>query len=280
VSLPSLEPAVALIVGFLTQTREANMALQHSHRHFTSGGFIPLGIGALLGFVAANVRSARNAVNEEARPSRAGAPRGSGQTLMSRPPLDRMNTYLNAFHFYADDMGRQVEAHHYCSHLYDDLHQCVIYDSDEPNARLIGIEYIVTERLFRQLPEDEKRLWHSHHYEVKSGQLVEPKLSAMAEHEAMRDLVSTYGKTFHNWQFDRDDLPLGIPQLMMGFTRDGQANPDLIRARDRRWGISTDEKRQNRADIPMPSLVPGANAWESGQSLQTDLRTVQLRNLV
>jgi hypothetical protein len=26
------------------------------------------------------------------------------------------------------------------------------------NARLIGIECIVTERLFRQLPEDEKRL--------------------------------------------------------------------------------------------------------------------------
>ena len=31
-----------------------------------------------------------------------------------------------------------------------------------PGARLIGIEYIVSERLFRELPEGEKRYWHSH----------------------------------------------------------------------------------------------------------------------
>lgn len=29
-------------------------------------------------------------------------------------------------------------------------------------ARLIGIEYIITERLFRELPEEEKKYWHSH----------------------------------------------------------------------------------------------------------------------
>jgi len=27
--------------------------------------------------------------------------------------------------------------------------QCVIYDSDEPNARLIGIEYIISENVFK-----------------------------------------------------------------------------------------------------------------------------------
>ena len=33
------------------------------------------------------------------------------------------------------------------------------------------IEYIISNERFRSLPEDEKRLWHSHHYEVKSGEL-------------------------------------------------------------------------------------------------------------
>jgi hypothetical protein len=256
------------------------MALQHSQRHSTSGGrvLIPLGIGALLGFVAANARSAQD-WKVERKPAPMGIQHGGVKTRQSAQPIEAMNAYLNAFHFYADDMGRQVEAHHFCSHLREDLHQCVIYDSNGPDARLIGIEYIITEQLFRQLPDDEKRLWHSHHYEVKSGQLVEPALPEMAEHEAMADLVSTYGKTFHNWQIDRDELPLGIPQLMMGFTRDGQANPELVRERDRRLGISTDRKRQSRADIPMPPVVPGANAWESGQSLQTDVRTVQLQNM-
>jgi hypothetical protein len=40
------------------------------------------------------------------------------------------------------------------------------------DARLIGIECIITEERFLGLPEDEKRLWHSHDYEVKSGILV------------------------------------------------------------------------------------------------------------
>jgi hypothetical protein len=42
---------------------------------------------------------------------------------------------------YADDMGRQVEASHFCINLRHDLHQCVIFDRNAPGARLIGIEY-------------------------------------------------------------------------------------------------------------------------------------------
>ena len=60
----------------------------------------------------------------------------------------------------------QVEAHHYCSCTNDEVRQCVIYDSANSNARLIGIEYIISRRLFESLPEEEKKLWHSHTYEV------------------------------------------------------------------------------------------------------------------
>lgn len=61
----------------------------------------------------------------------------------------------------------QVEAHHYCSHLNEEVRQCIIYDSADNNARLIGIEYIISRRLFEALPEEEKKLWHSHQYEVR-----------------------------------------------------------------------------------------------------------------
>jgi hypothetical protein len=259
--------------------REGTMAASHRARHSTAGSLlVPLGIGAVLGFVAANARSTLNFARVEGRPSRMGLLHAGARMLQSMPPVDAMSVYLNGFHFYADDMGRQVEAHHYCTHLSEDMHQCAIYDSDRPDARLIGIEYIVSERLFRRLPEDEKRLWHSHHYEVKSGTLVGPGLPEMAEHAAVADLASTYGKTFHTWQIDRDDLPLGVPQLMMGFTRDGQVDPELVRQRDRRFGISTEEKRRRRADIPTPVVQPGANAWEDGPSAQTELKVVELRN--
>ena len=193
-------------------------------------------------------------------------------------PVDAMSTYLNGFHMYADDMGRQVEASHFCIHLQHDLHQCVIFDRNAPDARLIGIEYIVSADRFRALPEEEKRLWHSHHYEVKSGVLVAPGIPQMAEKAYFRDLVTTYGKTFHTWQYDRDDFPYGVPQLMMALTDDGQAMDELVEARDRRLGVSTRARREYRADIPTPDVIAGANPWEGGRSVQTRVEEIPFRD--
>lgn len=201
----------------------------------------------------------------------------SSNLMQHKYPLDAMSTYLNGFHFYADDRGRQVEATHFCIHLRHDLHQCVIFDSNEPDARLIGIEYIISEERFKTLDEDEKQLWHSHHYEVKSGALVAPGVPQLAEHAYFGDLVTTYGKTFHTWQYDREDFPYGIPQLMMGFTADGQLREDLLQHRDRTLGISTQKIRQQREDIPTPMVQPGANAWESGQTAQTSLDYMEMQ---
>ena len=197
--------------------------------------------------------------------------------IQRKYPVEAISTYLNGFHMYADDMGRQVEASHFCIHLRHDLHQCVIFDRNAPDARLIGIEYIISEERFRGLPDDEKRLWHSHHYEVKSGILVAPGIPDLAEHAYFEDLVSTYGKTFHTWQYDRDDFPYGIPQLMMGLTEDGQADEELIRARDRRLRVSAPHKQRGRSDIPWPEVIAGANSWESGRTVQTRLQEKNFR---
>jgi hypothetical protein len=50
---------------------------------------------------------------------------------------------------------------------------------------------------------------------------------------------------------------------MMGFTADGQHDPQMVAARDERFGISSqakrnDAKRNDRADIPTPAMQPGA----------------------
>lgn len=45
-------------------------------------------------------------------------------------------------------------------------HASLSTDSDKANARLIGIEYIISHRLFEGLPANEKRFWHSHSHEV------------------------------------------------------------------------------------------------------------------
>ncbi|XP_020975912.1 oil body-associated protein 1A [Arachis ipaensis] len=99
-----------------------------------------------------------------------GEPTGSGTSLLETAtaaiqafaPVNKIHQHLCAFHFYSHDMTRQVEAHHLCGHQNEEMRQCLIYDSPEANARLIGLEYIVSENLFMTLPDEEKRLWHSH----------------------------------------------------------------------------------------------------------------------
>lgn len=189
--------------------------------------------------------------------------------IQDRPPVEALNAYLDGFHFYNGAMEAQMEAHHYCSVLNDDVIQCVIYDGSVSDAKLMGVEYIVSAAVFEKLPPQEKALWHSHVHEVKSGALIAPGLPDVAEKALMTKLVGTYGKTWHTWHTDRDlTLPLGAPQLMMGFTRDGQLDPGLLAQRNHRLDVDAAAKRAERADIPTPTIDPEADAWQQGKVLQ------------
>jgi hypothetical protein len=207
--------------------------------------------------------------------SEAGASPPQGES-----PLSAIDEHVCGLHFYSGDKNRQVIAQHYCSHVNRDVRQCVIYDSDKKHARLVGIEYIISARLFEELPPDEKRLWHSHVYEVKSGQLIAPRIPEAAEKEVMKGLVGTYGKTWYTWQVDRGDkVPLGLPQLMMAFTADGQVHPQLLAECDAEYGVSSEEKRRSRADIVSPTIQAGADAWQQGESIQLQTKTATMKEV-
>ncbi|WP_235837910.1 DUF1264 domain-containing protein [Chitinasiproducens palmae] len=85
-------------------------------------------------------------------------------------------------------------------------------------------------------------------------------------HAGQRD---TDGKTFHTGHTDRDKtLPLGVPQLMMGFTKDGQVDPAMVKARDERLGIDSAARRRAREDISSPPVDTGADAWQQRHVVQ------------
>jgi hypothetical protein len=62
--------------------------------------------------------------------------------------------------------------------------------------------------------------------------------------------------------------PYGVPQLMMGFTADGQIDSQLVRERDGRMGIDSEEKKRARESIEAPAIDPGADAWQKGKIWQ------------
>jgi len=110
-----------------------------------------------------------------------------------------------------------VPAVHFCAHVRADLRQCLIYDSHEKDAKLIGVEYMVPRHVYDHFPADEQKLWHSHEYEVKSGMLILPKPQGVDAEEweqtelaAMREIVGLYGKTWHFWEVDAGhEYPFG-----------------------------------------------------------------------
>ncbi|OAA52976.1 DUF1264 domain protein [Cordyceps fumosorosea ARSEF 2679] len=178
-------------------------------------------------------------------------------------PVKTIHAHLNAFHAYADNPHRAVETNHYCGHLNNDVRQCLLYDSSEADARLIGVEYMITPALFQTLSPEEQKLWHSHVYEVKSGMLVMPNsvipdaMWARAEYKEMEKVVELYGKAYHLWQTDADHkLPLGKPKLMTSFTADGQLSTDKLESRDKKFNVDHKEKRAQRKDMPEPQVHP------------------------
>ena len=189
--------------------------------------------------------------------------------LQNKSPLKVMNAYLNGFHFYNGNINAQMEAHHYVSQLNEEVYQAIVYDGNGHDAKIMGVEYIISARMFQLLDAEEKKLWHSHSHEVKSGSLIAPGIPDAIEHELMEKLVSTYGKTIHTWHTDGEhELPVGTPMIMMAFTKDGQLKPELLADRDKRFNISTENKKKNRADIPEPKIGAGADAWEKGEVRQ------------
>ncbi|MDR4507463.1 MAG: OBAP family protein [Candidatus Brocadiaceae bacterium] len=165
-------------------------------------------------------------------------------------PVKDIHLYLCAFHIAKNNPGFEVEAHHYCSMRNLDvrkgeIHQCVIYDSKETPAKLLGVEYIISNETYKTLPDNEKKYWHPHAYEIVSGQLIVPDLTDMGD-KALEGFMESWGKTFHTWPDPGTEIPLGEPLLMWSAGADGQISKAMIDKRDKQFGISTDKLRERR----------------------------------
>jgi hypothetical protein len=206
-----------------------------------------------LGLLACESRSP--AVQPQGQPTTPGtqALEAGAKVLQGEGPTDVLNVYLVGFHPLVDDPTMVMEAHHYCHQLNEDLSQCAVWDGNTNDANLVGIEYIISARLYEQLPAAERESWHPHDYEIVSGLLVAPGLPPAADLELMRRKMNSYGKTWHVWHTGEmgDDLPLGPARLAWSFNADGELPARFVEERDRAMLTSTEDVRRRRQ-----SLVP------------------------
>ncbi|XWS15889.1 hypothetical protein CRYUN_Cryun34aG0041200 [Craigia yunnanensis] len=202
--------------------------------------------------------------------------------MQSLTPVKQISQHVCTFALYSHDMSRQIETHHYITRLNQDFHQCAVYDSEDSRARLIGIEYIISDRLFEALTQEEQKLWHSHSYEIKSGHWVYPRIPEMVGKPELDNLAKTYGKFWCTWQVDRGDrLPLGAPALMMSpqGVNLGKIDPELVKKRDDKYNISTEAIQESRVEIEEPEWInPQADYWKQhGKGFAIDIESTEMK---
>jgi hypothetical protein len=105
-----------------------------------------------------------------------------------------------------------IIAHHYCKPVSGGLIECQLYDSDKPDARLIGVEVIVNKETWNKFSKKEKALWHYHKTEIPKVEAVLPDVSPEESAKIIKSIEETYGKVYILWDPAKKE-PLGKPQV-------------------------------------------------------------------
>jgi hypothetical protein len=144
-------------------------------------------------------------------------------------PLDRFNNYISDF--YADDNGKEYIK---CGYFQDgDVGQCLLFDKKQ-GSKLVGVEYVISDYVYKKLPADEQQNWNSLEHHFNEGWLMNPPEIRLSH---------KYAKTIILWN---GELPSHEPLYMWGFSKDYNPSEKIIAERDLQESVSTNEIKRSR----------------------------------
>lgn len=138
------------------------------------------------------------------------------QAISGEPksPVDGFDIHVQAPHMMPNgEVGGPF--HHYCKGISDKILQCLLFDSTDPKAKLVAIEYFVAKDLSRKLPAIQwHRHFHDHRIEIATGRV---KVLDMPEDQAAKvaeAAMETDGVIYHLWQSGQEfpDGTVSFPQ--------------------------------------------------------------------
>ena len=104
-------------------------------------------------------------------------------------------------------------AHHACKAVAGGMTQCLLFESDEPDARLVGVEVIVGPEVYGAFSAEEKAMWHYHKTEIPKVQATLPDLSAEEAAKVVKSIEETYGKIYLLWDPSANNVATGSPSV-------------------------------------------------------------------
>jgi hypothetical protein len=181
-------------------------------------------------------------------------------------PLSGKPHHFCGIHMSKQNPKFQLITQHYCTaHTggsEGDVFQCVLFDGTGKNAKLLGVEYLISEDAYNKLPATEKKYWHAHTYEVLGGGLIAPAMNAKDEMDFMKVIIKTWGKAWHTWPDPSNPIPVGEPMLIWSLMGDGQVDPKLLKKRDEDFKVDNKKIREERGKAfgyEVPNVSPPKN---------------------
>lgn len=194
------------------------MTTSHRPRRVSFRTAFPLAIACLVGLgggvALTGVARPRSANADDVKPAHGQIPMGA------KAPIQEILHCPLAFagvHLLKDLPEHPQVAYHYCKPVNEDVSQCVLYDGTGPDAKLIGIEYLVSDAIYQKMPAEEKLYWHDHKYEVDAGLLKSLTQSGTDEVKTLAAVRPLWGKVFHTWATGKT-YPSGPPRLFWAVT--------------------------------------------------------------
>lgn len=129
-------------------------------------------------------------------------------------PSDGYTLHIDADQHFGDAHPNAI-AHHFCKPVTGGVIECQLYDSDAPDARLVGIETIVPDKVWATFPPTEQALWHYHKDELAKIHATLPGLSPDEQKKVIASILQTYGKVWIIWDPLANPSPVGQPTVVV-----------------------------------------------------------------
>jgi hypothetical protein len=185
-------------------------------RRFSTKASLPIAVcvGLAIGIFFSNASHLKPVHADDAKPAHAEAAAGP------KAPIQEVLHCPLAFagvHLLKELPENSRVAYHYCKEVNGDLNQCILYDGTGPDAKLIGVEYLVSDAVHQKMPADEKAFWHDHKYEVDGGYIKSLTQTGDEEKQTLAKVRTLWGKVYHTWA-SGSDYPRGPARLFWSVT--------------------------------------------------------------
>lgn len=125
---------------------------------------------------------------------------GSARAEEKKPgPADGFTIHVVAPHKF-EDGSVHGPFHHYCKGVTPEILQCLLFQSTDPNALLVEVEYFVAKPIARELPlEVWNKYYHDHEVEIATGRVQVLDMPDAQAKEVAAAAAKTDGIIFHLW---------------------------------------------------------------------------------